>query len=370
MPRHAFPLAPQTNRVPSMRVPLESAQEKRFQRLREDVVMIDLHQHPMVWPENTAYFVEYLRNGAYQWGYEAIRHGGWAAVATANVFRGLAHCTDISAIAFPDLVDEIGMMLADLHQHPEAMQVSNADDIVKAKQQGRVGILPTVEHLAIGETLHHVDVLYALGIRIAGLTYNRQNAIGAGLRERHDAGLSEFGIAVVRRMNDLGMVVDVSHAGMTTAMDAIAHSQAPIIYSHNASHTLRPTWRTRHDEELLACVRKGGLIAITAVPNSLSDDPHQTIDCVLDHYDYMVRLVGVEHVAIGTDTLVGDHVGFHCTMMDADPAGVPAPYLDGLESPADGENILRGLIARGHSDAHIKQIAGDNALKFFRRVII
>ena len=142
-----------------------------------------------------------------------------------------------------------------------------------------------------------MDVLYALGVRIAGLTYNRQNAIGCGLLERHDPGLSELGIAVVQRMNDLGMAVDVSHAGFTTAMDAIKHSRTPIIYSHNAAHALRPTWRTRKDEELVACARKGGIIAITAVPNSLSDDPRQDIDCVLDHYDYMVKLVGADHVA-------------------------------------------------------------------------
>ena len=369
MPKHAFPLAQQIHRVPSMTVPLDATQEKRFQRLMEEVVMVDLHEHPLVWPESPEHFVEYLRHGDYQWGYQAVRHGGWAAVATANVFRGMVHSPDISYIAFDDLVDEIGLMIADLRQHSEAVKVSNADDIVSARQQGKIGILPTVEHLAIGESLHHVDVLYALGVRIAGLTYNMQNAIGAGLRERHDPGLSEFGIAVVRRMNDLGMAVDVSHAGFTTAMDAIAHSQTPIIYSHNAAHTLRPTWRTRRDEELIACARKGGLIAITAVPNSLSDDPRQNIDCVLDHYDYMVRLVGAEQVAIGTDTLVGDHVGFHCTMMGADRATFPAPYLDGLESPADGKNIIRGLIARGHSDAHIKKIAGGNALNFFRRVM-
>lgn len=369
MPKKTFPLAKQIDRVPSMIVPLDTTQEKRFQHLLEEVVMIDLHEHPMVWPESPAHFVEYLRAGDYQWGYQAIQQGGWAAVATANVFRGLANSPDISSIAFADLVDEVGMMIADLRQHPDVVKVGSADDIVNARQQGKVGILPTVEHLAIGESLHHVDVLYALGVRIAGLTYNRQNAIGAGLLERHDPGLSAFGIEVVRRMNDLGMVVDVSHAGFTTAMDAISHSRTPILYSHNAAHTLRATWRTRRDEELVACANKGGLIAVTAVPNSLSDDPYQTIDCVLDHYDYLVRLVGVEHVAIGTDTMVGDHVGFHCTLMDADRAVLPAPYLDGLESPADGQNILRGLIARGYAEAQIKQIAGGNALNLFRRVM-
>ncbi len=153
-------------------------------------------------------------------------------------------------------------------------------------------------------------------------------------------------------------------------MDAIEFSAAPVVFSHNAAYGLRPVRRTRKDEELLACANKGGLIAITAVPNSLSDDPEQTIECVLDHYDYMARLVGVDHVAIGTDTVIGDHVGFHRAMMGRDaPREFPAPYLNGLESPADGKNIIRGLLSRGYSDVDIKKIAGGNALDFFRRVM-
>jgi membrane dipeptidase len=108
------------------------------------------------------------------------------------------------------------------------------------------------------------------------------------------------------------------------------------------------------------------------VPNSLSDDPKQDINCVLDHYDYLVKLVGVDHVGIGTDTLVGDHVGFHklgAARMTGLPSAFPAPYLDGLESPADGKNIIRGLIARGYSDAAITRIAGRNAIDFLRRTI-
>ncbi|MBM3226944.1 MAG: hypothetical protein FJZ47_24525, partial [Candidatus Tectomicrobia bacterium] len=140
MPKNHFPLAQQIGRVPSMVVPLDAPQETRLQRLLDEVVMVDLHEHPMVWPESSTHFVEYLRNGDYQWGYQAIKQGGWAAVATANVFHGLAHSPDISSIAFADLVDEIGMMLADLHHHPEAIKVGNAEEIVRAKEQGKIGI--------------------------------------------------------------------------------------------------------------------------------------------------------------------------------------------------------------------------------------
>ena len=365
-----FALAKQVGRVPSMTLPLDTQEELRYQRLMEDLVLIDLHEHPMVCPDDMDDFIEYLRVGQYEWGYEAIRHGGWAAAATANAFRGMASCPELSHIAFEDLADEVGMMVADVRLHnKDAVVVTNAEDILRAKDEGRVGILPTVEHLAIGDHIQRVDVLYSMGIRMGGLTYNLQNSIGSGLTERHDAGLSDFGIAVVHRMNELGMAVDVSHAGWQTAMDAIEHSKAPIIYSHNASHTLRPSWRTRHDDELAACARKGGLIAITAVPNSLSDDPAQDINCVLDHYDYMVKLAGIDHVAIGTDTLIGDHVGFHKKMLGKLMTNVPAPYLNGLESPADGKNLVRGFISRGYSDDEIQKLTGGNALNYIRRVM-
>jgi membrane dipeptidase len=126
--------------------------------------------------------------------------------------------------------------------------------------------------------------------------------------------------------------------------------------------------RLRKDEELVACAHKGGIIGITAVPNRLSNDPEQSIECVLDHYDYMMKLVGVDHLAIGTDTSIGDGVGVGQFVMGR-TAPSPAPYLNGLESPADGKNIIRGLIARGYSDQDIKKIAGGNALAFFRRIM-
>ena len=129
---------------------------------------------------------------------------------------------DGSFIEFNDLVDEIGMMLSDLSNHGDmAVKVSNADEIIAAKEQGKVGFLPTVEHLAIGSDLHRVDMLHAMGIRLAGITYNKRNYIGDGLYERTDSGLSDFGVEVVRRMNDLGMAIDLSHAGLRTALDAI-----------------------------------------------------------------------------------------------------------------------------------------------------
>ncbi len=364
-------LVPEIGRVPSMTVPLDREEEARFQRLMEETIMIDLHQHPFVYPQDVGQFTEYLKSNSFKWAYEAVRHGGWTAVGTANSHKGMLNTNEMSFVRFDDVVSEIAMMLSDMRLQRDVVKVSNADEIEVANQQGRIGFLPTVEHLAIGSELQSVDVLYGMGIRLAGITYNRKNYIGDGIFERNDGGLSEFGIEVVHRMNDLGMVVDVSHASFRTALDAVEFSRTPVTFSHDGAITLRPgTQRLRQDEELLACARKGGIIGITAVPMRLSSDPEQTIEVVLDHFDYMVKLVGVDHVAVGTDTTVGDTVTMAKQIMRrADFGEGSAPYLNGLESPADGKNIIRGLIRRGYTDGDIKKIAGGNALAFFRRVM-
>jgi membrane dipeptidase len=366
----SIPLAAQVGRVPSMRVPLDGAQEQRFARLMDDLVLLDMHQHPLVLPEDPTRFGDYFRGNAYTWGYDAVRHGGWTAVATANILTCIGKEPEASYARFVDLVDEVGLMLADVACQPDVRRIERADDVLAARQAGQIGFLPTLEHLGIGDQLHRVDVLYGMGVRLAGLTYTRKSPIGDGQYERTDCGLSELGVEVVRRMNQRGMVIDLSHAGAQTAQEAIALSEAPVIFSHNAASSLRPTRRSRADADFVACAERGGLVCVTAVPNSLSDDPRQDITCVLDHYDYLVRLVGIDHVGIGTDTLIGDHVGFHRLMLGRDaPNELPAPYLDGLESPADGANIVRGLMARGYDDASIRKIAGENALAFLRRVL-
>jgi membrane dipeptidase len=365
-----IPLVKEVGRVPSMTVPLDREQELRFQRHMEETIMVDLHEHPMVFPEDLTRFVEYLREGKCQWGFEAVKHGGWTAVATANCLRGFLNTHEVSYISFEGLLEEIGEMLADVGAEKDVIKVTTAAEIESAKQQGKTGFLPTVEHLAIGYELDRLDLLHSLGIRIAGLTYNRRNYIGDGCFERVDGGLSGFGIEVVSRMNSLGMVVDISHASYKTAMDAIEFSEAPVSFSHSAAKALWQAGRTKKDDELIACAEKGGVIGIIGVANTLSQEPHQDINVALNHYDYMVNLVGVDHVAIGSDVLVGDHVGFHKVMMGKDVRrGFPADYLDGLESPADGKNIIRGLISRGYSDEDVSKIAGKNALAFFRRVM-
>ena len=363
MVESSIPLTKQVIQDRPIAVTLGDDQERRFQHLVQEMTMIDLHQHPMVKPEDPSHLLEYLRGDSYTWGYEAVRHGGFTAVGTANVYRGTANTDEMSFIRFKDLIDEIRMMLSDIGLHDEVVRVSNADEIEYAKRNGKVGFLPTVEHLAIGNESKRVDELYDSGIRLAGLTYRRKNYIGDGHLERNDGGLSTFGIEVVQRMNELGMVVDLSHASFRTAMDAIEFSEAPVAFSHDGSYTLGlqqgggeyAAGRLRKDEELVACAEKGGIVGVTVQPSVISSwGSTLGIELLLDHYDYMVKLLGIDHVAIGTDSSIGVR---------------SSGFIIGVESPAEGKNIIRGLITRGYTDADIIKITGGNALAFFRKVM-
>jgi membrane dipeptidase len=362
-------LSKQVGRIDSLTIDLNPDEEERLQEIMNKVIMMDLHEHPIVMTEDMTRLQEYLSVGEYTWGYEAAKAGGWSTVCTANGFRGNITKRHPSAGDFQLMLEEIGLMFTDIKKnHDNVLVVQTPEQIREAKSLNKLGFFPTVEHLAIGNQLFLVDVLYAMGIRMAGLTYSFRTYIGDGCYERTDTGLSEFGIEVIERMNQLGMIIDLAHASHQTKIDAVQHSEKPVIFSHNFAHTLTPVSRSTKDDALLACANKGGLICITAVPNQICEGTEQTIECVLDHYDYMVNLVGIDHVGIGTDTLIGDHVAFASLNMTG-PASPDVPYMDGLESPADGKNIIRGLIKRGYNDEEIYKIAGNNALVFMKDVL-
>src|SRR5215218_3975050 len=117
-----------------MRVPLDSAQELRFQRLLDDLLLIDVHQHPMVLPADATEMPAYFRANVYAWGFEAVKAGNWSTVATANLLSCLGKEPDASFSHFADLVDEIGMMLADVHKACDSVQkITRTDDILRAR---------------------------------------------------------------------------------------------------------------------------------------------------------------------------------------------------------------------------------------------
>src|SRR5258708_6488742 len=188
----------------------------------EDLLLIDVHQHPMVLAADATEMPAYFRGNAYEWGFEAVKAGGWKGVGPAHLLSCLGEKPEGSVRRFADLVGGVRNMVADVHKQSEQVQkITRAQDILDAQQCHKMGFLPTVEHLSIGHELHRVDVLYGIGVRLAGLTYMRKSYVGDGQYERTDCGLSDFGIEVIQRMNALGMAIDLSHARSRTAPETI-----------------------------------------------------------------------------------------------------------------------------------------------------
>jgi membrane dipeptidase len=252
------------------------------------------------------------------------------------------------------------------------------EDIYRAKKNEKIAWFPMIEHAAcIGDDLDKLDVLYGLGVRMLGLVFSQSNALGGGLCEKRDGGLTALGRRVVERMNALGLPIDLSHAGDLTTLEAIEASAQPVFIGHAGARSLWNTKRMKTDEAIKACAGKGGLFGIEAAPHTTMSHSHpeHDIDAVMEHFEYVKDLVGIDYVAFGPDTMFGDHVGMH--MLNADAYGddsadeqfVLSDYVKGCENPYEvWWNIPRWLLAHGYSDEDIAKAIGGNAIRVLKDI--
>ena len=222
-------------------------------------------------------------------------------------------------------------------------------------------------------------MLYGLGIRSSGIAYSEANTLGSGLREARDGGLTEFGRQAVRRMNQLGIAIDVSHSGDQTSLDTIQASQKPIFITHVGARALWNTRRMKPDEVLKACAERGGVIGIEAAPHTTLTErhPRHSIESFMEHFEYVCNLVGIDHVAFGPDTLFGDHVGLHHAFAQqlsiraahGQQAFEEVEFVDGIENPAEAfPNIVRWLVKHHYGDAEIAKAIGGNVMRVLDEV--
>jgi len=248
----------------------------------------------------------------------------------------------------------IDAFYSELGKTDRAVPCTSYSEVMNALRGGRVAALLSIEG---GEPLEGdlgvLRMLYRLGVRILTITHNRRNRLGNGCGEKGSkGGLSTFGVEVVREMNRLGMLVDVSHLNEPGFWDVIETSQDPVIASHSNARALCDHVRNLTDEQIMALAERGGVVGVTFVRSFLRKDPENaSVNDVLDHIDHIVELVGVDHVGIGSD-----YDG-----IDQAPIG--------LEDVTKVLNITRGLVARGYSDGEIRKILGENFLRVFRRVL-
>ncbi len=354
-------------------IEIEPADEKRVAEVAEAYPVISLHEHPFYFPANVEETLDYVSEGRTATGYDALAESPLTAVFD-NMLDGLAAVTSKSGWKFRDIVYDLGMRLCDLDHQDFVVQARTVDDVREAHKTGRIAMIPTIESaMPIENELDRIDVLFGLGIRMMGLTYSESNALGSGLKEDRDAGLTAFGRNAVSRMNQVGMAIDASHASNQSTLDACEVSDAPIFLSHNGAYELLDDNRLDPDHVLEAVADTGGVIGIQAAPHNtatIENNPRHTIDAVIEHFEYVRDLVGIEHVTFGPDTLYGDHVGLHDLFFsEVRDELEKVEYVAGMENPTEAwNNIVRYLVREGYSDAEIEKILGGNVLRTLEEV--
>ena len=307
--------AKQVGRVPPYQgLELSAAQEERTHRRLTDEIVISLHDHPQVFPEDLkGELREHIRAGREPTGYEGLARSGMTAVFD-NCMDGTCCISSDAGWKYTDVLFDLGMRMSDLAHQDYVVKAETVQDIETAHQTGRLALVFGLEAATMIENeVDRLDVLYGFGVRQIGIAYSEGNMLGSGLKERGDGGLTYFGEQAVRRMNQLGLAIDVSHSGDRTSLDVIEKSTKPIFITHCGSREIWPIARMKPDTILKACAERGGVLGLEAAPHtSLSrQHPRHSLESVMDHFTHCVDVLGIEHVAFGPDTLFGDHVGLH-----------------------------------------------------------
>ncbi len=250
--------------------------------------------------------------------------------------------------------------------------VGTAADLDRAKAERKIAVIMGVQNSEHFREPKDVKAFYQVGQRCSQLTYNSQNLLGSGSTERVDGGVSDFGAEIIKAMNEVGMLVDVSHCGDRTTLDAIELSPKPIAITHSNCRALLEHPRLKTDEAIRKLAAKGGVMGITGVRMFLRDKDPTTVEHIVDHIDHVVKLVGIEHVGIGSDADLNGYDDMPPDQLKTLRASYKASYgfrdkidTDGFDHPRKIFDLTEALFRRGYSEANITAILGGN----FRRLL-
>lgn len=260
------------------------------------------------------------------------------------------------------------------------VKVLSADDVEDAKASGRKGVILAFQNAThIGDDLDNIDFFHRLGVRVIQLTYNSRNLLGDGCTERVQTGLSQFGVDAVKRMNEVGVLVDTGHCSDATTLDAFEVSESPVAVSHAFCRAVSDHDRGKDDEVLRAVGETGGYFGVVLVPFFITADPDATLDHWLAHIDHAVEIAGAEHVGIGTDW--GEELPKQLMDMlneEMRQAGFGfreehrvdwAATTEGFRTWREWPNLTAALLGRGYSEDEVRGFLGGNFLRVFRAAV-
>ena len=257
-----------------------------------------------------------------------------------------------------------------VRQHSDQyLLIERVSDIEEARSSDRLGILFDIEGgCALNENLGMVELYYELGVRWMLMAYNQNNALGGGCQDE-DKGLTQFGRDVLDEMARVGMVACCSHTGYTTTMDVLEHSSNPVIFSHSNPRAIRDHKRNISDEVIRACAANGGVIGINGIGDFLGENDDRT-ETFVRHIDYVVQLVGPQHVGISLD-YVFDQAELDQFLKD-NPDTFPPElgYGSGIKMvrPEQIPEIAESMLQLGYSETDMRLILGENHLRIAKQV--
>ena len=282
-----------------------------------------------------------------------------------------------------DSMSDLAKALAVAAANPDIVSiVTSVKEIRQAAGEGKLGIiLGTQNSTFLEHDLSLIPVMQRAGIRIMQPTYMEQNALGSGVLAREKGGLTAKGREWVGLMNESRMLIDLSHVGYETAMNAAALSRRPVICSHSNARALCDSLRNIPDDQIRAVAATGGTVGVTLWPPMLRHATRPTIEDFFAQVDYMVNLVGIDHVAFGSDcsertkteaqwqATFGPHGIYpEVTGVLGDWFIFTQRFTDGYESLAHTGRLVDGLGARGYSNADVDKVMGGNLLRVYEEV--
>ncbi len=257
------------------------------------------------------------------------------------------------------------------------IKATEVADVDKAKKEGKLALFYYYQNTTqFGRDLDNVDIFYNLGMRSCQLTYNHQNWVGAGCKERTGAGLTFFGLEMIEKMNELGILIDLSHASMKTMSDAIEASKTPVIVSHTGCMDLYKNVRNTTDANLRKLAQKDGIVGICQIRPFITSKKRDNLAEYFKHINDAINVAGIDHVCIGSDR---DHRVIKDTPeemallhQEEGPNFVDDDwplFMTSLNGPRRMEVVWDGLKKMGLSETEVDKIMGLNLYRLYREVI-
>jgi len=281
--------------------------------------------------------------------------------------------------AYQDVLNEIATYEKHINNNRDYfIKATCVADLHQAQKENKLALMYLFQNTTpIGDDLEKINFFYNLSVRCIQLTYNKQNLVGAGCSERTNGGISNFGIQVIERLNELGILVDLSHANMPTTTDAIKFSKKPPLITHSCCSSVYDHYRGVSDENIKALGDKGGVMGICQLNPFLSGKERSTLGDYFKHIDHVVKIAGIDAVGIGSDR---EHQTIPDTeeekrKLEKEMARLGSTkviwpfFISELNHPRRMETIWEGLKKRGYKSTEIEKIMGGNFLRVFKEVI-